>query len=91
MHFRIAGKEWTVFTKEVREFILRIDFLSAEGCCWDFGAARIQLGGDWVLLRRCHASLESDRSLCAAIVVCLQMFTSLVLPGLIYILERTSG
>jgi len=48
VRFKIAGKEQTVLavvTKAVHEFILGIDFLTDEGCKWDFGAARVKLTG----------------------------------------------
>lgn len=55
VRFEIASKEQTVIAvviKEVHEFILGIDFLTDEGCWWDFGDVRVQLCGDQVLLSR---------------------------------------
>ena len=53
--FRVAGKQYSalvVVTEAVDEFILGIDFLSAEACQWDFGDGRLLLGNSWVRLQK---------------------------------------
>ena len=53
--FRVAGKQYSalvVVTEAVDEFILGIDFLSAEACQWDFGDGRLLLGDSWVRLQK---------------------------------------
>ena len=48
-----------VVTKVVHEFILGTDFLTEVGCKCDFGAARVQFNGNWVLLHKRDAPRES--------------------------------
>jgi len=53
--FLVAGRQYSVVvavTEAVDEFILGIDFLSAEACQWDFGGGRILLGSSWVRLHK---------------------------------------
>jgi len=53
--FCVAGKQYSalvVVTQAVDEFILGIDFLSAEACQWDFGDGRLLLGDSWVRLKK---------------------------------------
>jgi len=45
--------------KAAHEFILGIDFLTDKGCLWDFRAAHVQLGSDWVSLRKCSVSART--------------------------------
>jgi len=52
---QVAGRKYSALvavTADVDEFILGIDFLTAEACQWDFGGGRVLLGNSWVRLQK---------------------------------------